>query len=221
MLFRSRFPGRTLLVSLIDLPFAISPVIAGLIWMLVFGSKGWLPPATLTHLFSPLANVAHHLADLRGIGGLFEGLADWLSHPKIVFSTPGIVIATVFITFPFVARELIPLMETQGTDEEEAAITLGAKGWQIFWRITLPLLRPVLTFILNVSLIGTFALYTEPVILTGGGPIHSTTTPTMEIQGQAFSNLRYGYAAALSYAYFAVVVIVTLVQNRITSRGHR
>ena len=116
---------------------------------------------------------------------------------------------------------ILATLQAIPTELNEAAMVDGANRWQVFWRITLPLLRPVLTFILNVSLIGTFALYTEPVILTGGGPIHSTTTPTMEIQGQAFGNLRYGYAAALSYAYFAVVVIVTLVQNRITSRGHR
>ncbi len=105
------FKGKTLLVSLLDLPFAVSPVIAGLIFVLLVGSR------------TPLGS--------------------WLGEHgiKIIFSTPGIVIATLFVTFPFVARELIPLMEAQGRDEEEAAITLGARGWQVFRIITLPNIR--------------------------------------------------------------------------------
>lgn len=103
-----KFRGRVLLVALIDLPFAVSPVIAGLVWVLLFGAKGWFGPWLTEHDF------------------------------QIIFATPGIVIATIFVTFPFVARELIPLMETQGNEQEEAAITLGANGWQIFWRVTLP-----------------------------------------------------------------------------------
>ncbi len=108
LITKFQFRGRSLLLSMIDLPFAVSPVIAGLVWMLIFGAKGWFGP--------------------------------WLdAHDiKITFALPGIIIATVFITFPFVARELIPLMESQGTDQEEAAVTLGASGWQIFWRVTLP-----------------------------------------------------------------------------------
>ena len=133
-----RFKGRTFLVSLIDLPFAVSPVIAGLVWVMIFGTKGWLPPAKLAEWLAPLAGLAHQCAANEAFGGLFEGLAGWLANPKIVFATPGIIIATVFVTFPFVARELIPLMETQGSDQEEAAVTLGAGGWQIFRRVTLP-----------------------------------------------------------------------------------
>ena len=103
-----QFPGKNLLVTLIDLPFAVSPVISGLIYVLMFGAQGWLGP--------------------------------WLDEHdiKIIFAVPGIVLATVFVTFPFVARELIPLMEAQGTDEEEAALVLGARGWQLFFRVTLP-----------------------------------------------------------------------------------
>ena len=103
-----RFKGKNLLITLLDLPFAVSPVIGGLIFVLIFGRQGWFGP--------------------------------WLeSHDiKIIFAVPGIVLATLFVTFPFVAKELIPLMEDQGTKEEEAAVTLGAKGWQIFWRVTLP-----------------------------------------------------------------------------------
>ena len=133
-----RFKGRALLISLIDLPFAVSPVIAGLVWVMIFGTRGWLPPSLLSDWLAPLAALAHQAADNESFGGLFEGIAAWLADPKIVFATPGIIIATVFVTFPFVARELIPLMEAQGSDQEEAAVTLGAGGWSIFLRVTLP-----------------------------------------------------------------------------------
>ncbi|HEY6881125.1 MAG TPA: sulfate ABC transporter permease subunit CysW [Polyangiales bacterium] len=102
------FRGKSLLVSLIDLPFTVSPVVAGLLFVLLFGTRGLLGPA---------------LAD-TGI--------------RVVYATPGVVIATIFVTFPFIARELIPLMQAQGNEEELAAITLGANGWQTFWRVTLP-----------------------------------------------------------------------------------
>ncbi len=102
------FRGRSLLITLIDLPFSVSPVISGLIYVLVFGMQGWLGPWLEAH-------------DI-----------------KIIFAVPGIILATVFVTFPFVARELIPLMEQQGTEEEEAAVVLGASGWRTFWSVTLP-----------------------------------------------------------------------------------
>ncbi|MBV8482512.1 MAG: sulfate ABC transporter permease subunit CysW, partial [Verrucomicrobia bacterium] len=105
------FPGKTVLISLIDLPFSISPVTSGLVFVLLFGARGW---------FGPL-------------------LSAW--NIKIIFAVPGIVLATIFVTFPFVARELIPLLTTQGSDEEQAALSLGANGWQTFWRITLPKAR--------------------------------------------------------------------------------
>jgi sulfate transport system permease protein len=102
------FRGKSLLVSLIDLPFTVSPVVAGLLFVLLFGTRGLLGPA---------------LAD-TGI--------------RVVYATPGVIVATIFVTFPFIARELIPLMQAQGNEEELAAITLGANGWQTFWRVTLP-----------------------------------------------------------------------------------
>jgi len=105
------FPGKTVLISLIDLPFAISPVTSGLLFVLLFGARGW---------FGPL-------------------LSAW--NIKIIFAVPGIVLATIFVTFPFVARELIPLLTSQGSDEEQAALSLGANGWQTLWRITLPKAR--------------------------------------------------------------------------------
>ena len=103
-----QFPGKSFLITLIDLPFSVSPVISGLIYVLLFGLQGWLGP--------------------------------WLAEHdiKIIFAVPGIVLATIFVTFPFVARELIPLMQSQGSEEEEAARVLGAGGWQTFWRVTLP-----------------------------------------------------------------------------------
>ncbi|MCV9951268.1 sulfate ABC transporter permease subunit CysW [Paenibacillus sp. BT-177] len=108
LITKFHFRGKGVLVTLIDLPFAISPVVGGLMYVLVFGAQGWLGP--------------------------------WLDEHdiKIIFALPGIILATLFITFPFVARELIPLMEDQGQQEEEAAVTLGARGWRIFWKVTLP-----------------------------------------------------------------------------------
>ncbi|HEX7410345.1 MAG TPA: ABC transporter permease subunit, partial [Candidatus Binatia bacterium] len=105
---RFRFPGRTLLTALIDLPFAVSPVVAGLIFVLIFGLQGYLGPWLREH----------------GI--------------KIIFATPGLILVTAFVTFPFVARELIPLMEALGAEEETAAVSLGANGWQLFRRVTMP-----------------------------------------------------------------------------------
>ena len=107
-LTRFRYPGRNVLLALIDLPFGVSPVISGMVTVFLFGARGWFGP----------------WLDAHGV--------------KVVFAVPGIVLATVFVTFPFVARELIPFMEAQGTDEEEAAHVLGASGWQIFRRVTLP-----------------------------------------------------------------------------------
>ena len=103
-----QFPGKSFLITLIDLPFSVSPVISGLVYVLLFGLQGWLGPWLAAH-------------DI-----------------KIIFAVPGIVLATIFVTFPFIARELIPLMQSQGSDEEEAARTLGAGGWQTLWRVTLP-----------------------------------------------------------------------------------
>jgi sulfate transport system permease protein len=115
-----RFPCRSLLLTLVDLPFAVSPVIAGLIYVLIFGARGW---------WGPYMDAGSH-----------PWLGSWLNgyDIKIIFAVPGIVLATLFVSFPFVARELIPLMEAQGNDEEYAALTLGANGWQTFWRVTLP-----------------------------------------------------------------------------------
>ena len=108
---RFRFRGRSLLITLIELPFSVSPVISGLVWVLLFGANGWFGP----------------MLERAGI--------------RIIFAVPGLILATAFVTFPFVARTLIPLMQEQGAAEEEAALTLGATGWQTFWRVTLPNIR--------------------------------------------------------------------------------
>jgi sulfate transport system permease protein len=108
---RYQFPGRTILTTLIDLPFSVSPVVAGLIFVLLFGLQGYFGPWLREH------------------------------HPKIIFALPGLILATTFVTCPFVARELIPVMKAVGSEEEIAALSLGANGWQIFWRVTVPHLK--------------------------------------------------------------------------------
>ncbi len=116
LIAKFNFPGRNLLLSLIDLPFSVSPVISGLVFVLLFGASGWLGPVLYRH------------------------------NVQIIFATPGVILATIFVTFPFIGRELIPLMEDQGSEEEEAAILLGASGWQTFWRVTVPNIRWALVY---------------------------------------------------------------------------
>ncbi|MFD0895914.1 sulfate ABC transporter permease subunit CysW [Luteolibacter ambystomatis] len=184
-----RFPGRSILVSLIDLPFAVSPVIAGLVWMLIFGSKGWFGP--------------------------------WLdAHDmQVVFDTPGIIIATIFVTFPFVARELIPLMETQGTDEEEAAVTLGAHGWQIFRRVTLPNIKWGLLYgilLCNARAMGEFG-----AVSVVSGHIRGKTN-TLPLQVEVLYNEYQSSAAFACASLLALLALVTLIVKDVIERyaGH-
>jgi len=138
---RFRFPGRTLLTALIDLPFSVSPVVAGLIFVLIFGLQGYLGPWLRAH--------------------------DW----RVIFATPGLVLATTFVTFPFIARELIPVMEAIGADEEIAAVSLGASGWQLFRRVTLPNIKWGLVYgiiLCNARAMGEFgAVYVVSGHITG------------------------------------------------------
>ncbi len=172
-----RFKGRAFLLSLIDLPFAVSPVIAGLVWVMLFGSKGW---------FGPL-------------------LAEW--DIRIIFALPGIVIATVFVTFPFVARELIPLMESQGSDQEEAAVTLGARGWQIFTRVTLPNIKWGLFYgilLCNARAMGEFG-----AVSVVSGHIRGKTN-TLPLHIEVLYN-EYQFSAAFACAtLLAFLALVTL-----------
>jgi sulfate/thiosulfate transport system permease protein len=171
------FPGKTVLVTLIDLPFSVSPVVAGLIYVLVFGMQGWLGP--------------------------------WLSDHDIhiLFALPGIVLATIFVTFPFVARELIPLMVDQGRDEEEAAATLGASGFQTFLRVTLPNIKWGLLY--GVLLCNARALGEFGAVSVVSGHIRGVTN-TMPLHVQLLYD-NYDYAGAFAVAaLLAMLALLTL-----------
>ena len=202
-----RFKGRALLLSLIDLPFAVSPVIAGLVWVMIFGAKGWFPPAAMTEFFAPAAHFTAWAAEYRGFQWLFGDLSEWLANPKIVFAFPGIVIATVFVTFPFVARELIPLMESQGSDQEEAAVTLGAKGWHIFFRVTLPNIKWGLLY--GVLLCNARAMGEFGAVSVVSGHIRGETN-TLPLHIDVLYN-EYQFSAAFACAtLLAFLALVTL-----------
>lgn len=183
------FRGKTLLVSLIDLPFAISPVIAGLIFVLLFGAQGWFGPWLREH-------------DIR-----------------IIYAIPGIVLATTFVTFPFVARELIPLMQEQGKDEEESALTLGASGWQTFWRVTLPNVKWGLLYgliLCNARAMGEFG-----AVAVVSGHIRQETV-TIPLQVEILYN-EYMFSAAFAVAsMLTLLALLTLViKSFIEWRGQR
>ncbi len=172
------FKGKSLLITLIDLPFAVSPVIAGLIYVLIFGLQGWF---------------GSYLVD---------------QDIKVIFAVPGIVLATVFVTFPFVARELIPLMQAQGKDEEEAGLVLGASGWQILWRITLPNIKWGLLY--GVILTNARAMGEFGAVSVVSGHIRGMTN-TMPLHVEILYN-EYNYAAAFAVAsLLAILALVTLV----------
>lgn len=171
------FPGKQFLITLIDLPFSVSPVVAGLIYVLVFGLQGWF--------------------------------GEWLHvHDiKIVFAVPAIVLATVFVTFPFIARELIPLMQAQGRDEEEAAISLGASGLQTFWRVTIPNVKWALLY--GVILTNARAMGEFGAVSVVSGHIRGETN-TMPLHVEILYN-EYQFAAAFSVAsLLALLALVTL-----------
>jgi sulfate transport system permease protein len=174
---KHRFRGRALLISLIDLPFAVSPVIAGLVWVLLFGANGWFGPWLAAH-------------DL-----------------KIIFDVPGIILATVFVTFPFVARELIPLMEAQGNDQELAAVTLGANGWQMFRRVTLPNIKWGLLY--GVLLCNARAMGEFGAVSVVSGHIRGKTN-TLPLHIEVLYN-EYQFSAAFACAtLLALLALVTL-----------
>lgn len=171
------FRGKAFLITLIDLPFAVSPVISGLIFVLLFGLQGWLGPWLAEH-------------DIR-----------------IIFAVPGIVLATIFITFPFVARELIPLMQEQGTEEEQAAIVLGAGGWRTFWRVTLPNVKWALLY--GVILCNARAMGEFGAVSVVSGHIRGKTN-TIPLHVEILYN-EYNFVAAFAVAsMLAVLALLTL-----------
>lgn len=177
-----QFRGKQFLITLIDLPFSVSPVVAGLVFILLFGTQGWMGAWLQDH--------------------------DW----KIVYAVPGIVLATLFVTFPFVARELIPLMQAQGSEEEQAALTLGASGWQIFWRVTLPNIKWGLLYgaiLCNARAMGEFG-----AVSVVSGQIRGLTN-TMTLHVEILYN-EYQYSAAFAVAsLLALLALVTLVAKNV------
>ena len=182
------FRGKSVLLTLIDLPFSVSPVIAGLIYVLLFGAQGWFGPWLMDH-------------DI-----------------KILFAVPGIVLATIFITFPFVARELIPLMQAQGSEEEEAALVLGASGWATFFRVTLPNIKWGLLY--GVILCNARAMGEFGAVSVVSGHIRGETN-TMPLQVEILYN-EYNFTAAFAIAsLLALLALVTLaVKSLIEWRLH-
>jgi len=182
---RFRFAGRSVLITVIDLPLAVSPVIAGMLFILLFGKHGLVGPWVADH----------------GI--------------KIVFALPGIVLATIFVTFPFVARELIPLMESQGAEEEEAAIVLGASGWQTFVRVTLPKIKWGLLY--GVVLCTARAMGEFGAVSVVSGHIRGRTN-TLPLHVEILYN-EYEYAAAFAVASLLVLLaLASLIARRIIAR---
>jgi sulfate transport system permease protein len=176
------FRGKSVLLTLIDLPFSVSPVIAGLIYVLLFGAQGWIGPWLMDH-------------DI-----------------KILFAVPGIVLATIFITFPFVARELIPLMQAQGSEEEEAALVLGASGWATFFRVTLPNIKWGLLY--GVILCNARAMGEFGAVSVVSGHIRGETN-TMPLQVEILYN-EYNFTAAFAIAsLLALLALVTLAVKSI------
>jgi sulfate transport system permease protein len=172
------FKGKSLLITLIDLPFAVSPVVSGLVYVLLFGAQGWFGPWLQAH-------------DI-----------------KLIFAVPGIVLATIFVTFPFIARELIPLMQAQGKEEEEAAVSLGASGWQTFWRVTLPNIKWGLMY--GVILCNARAMGEFGAVSVVSGHIRGMTN-TMPLHVEILYN-EYNFVAAFAVAsLLALLALVTLL----------
>jgi sulfate transport system permease protein len=181
------FRGKAFLTTLVDLPFSVSPVVAGLIYVLIFGAQGWFGPWLQAH-------------DI-----------------KIVFAVPGIVLATVFVTFPFIARELIPLMQAQGTEEEQAAIVLGATGWQTFWRVTLPNIKWGLIY--GVILCNARAMGEFGAVSVVSGHIRGQTN-TMPLHVEILYNEYQSVAAFAVASLLALLALVTLIIKSVVEWQH-
>jgi sulfate transport system permease protein len=182
------FVGKNFLITLIDIPFSVSPVIAGLVFVLLFGAQGYFGEFLSNH-------------DLQ-----------------IVFAVPGIVLATIFVTFPFVARELIPVMQAQGTEEEEASVSLGANGWQTFWRITLPNIKWGLLY--GVVLCNARAMGEFGAVSVVSGHIRGETN-TLPLHVEILYN-EYDFTGAFAVAsLLAFLAVITLIVKKILERGVR
>ena len=181
------FKGKAFLTTLVDLPFSVSPVVAGLIYVLMFGAQGWFGPWLQAH-------------DI-----------------KIVFAVPGIVLATVFVTFPFIARELIPLMQAQGNDEAQAAIVLGATGWQTFWYVTLPNIKWGLIY--GVILCNARAMGEFGAVSVVSGHIRGQTN-TMPLHVEILYNEYQSVAAFAVASLLALLALVTLVIKSVIEWRH-
>ncbi|HYH99559.1 sulfate ABC transporter permease subunit CysW [Hyalangium sp.] len=188
LIARFRFRGRDLLITLIDLPFSVSPVIAGLIFVLLFGRQGWLGPWLAEH-------------DLH-----------------VIFAVPGIVLATLFVTFPFVAREVLPVMQAQGSDEEEAALTLGAGGWYTFMRVTLPKVKWGVLY--GVILCNARAMGEFGAVSVVSGHVRGVTT-TLPLHAEILYN-EYDFVGAFATASLLTVlaVITLIVKKYVEWRAH-
>jgi sulfate transport system permease protein len=181
------FRGKAFLTTLVDLPFSVSPVVSGLIYVLVFGAQGWFGPWLAAH-------------DI-----------------KIIFAVPGIVLATIFVTFPFIARELIPLMQAQGNDEEQAAIVLGANGWQTFWHVTLPNIKWGLIY--GVILCNARAMGEFGAVSVVSGHIRGQTN-TMPLHVEILYNEYQSVAAFAVASLLALLAVVTLVIKQVAEWQH-
>jgi sulfate transport system permease protein len=181
------FKGKAFLTTLVDLPFSVSPVVAGLIYVLVFGAQGWFGPWLAAH-------------DI-----------------KIIFALPGMVLATVFVTFPFIARELIPLMQSQGNEEEQAAIVLGASGWQTFWYVTLPNMKWGLIY--GVILCNARAMGEFGAVSVVSGHIRGQTN-TMPLHVEVLYNEYQSVAAFAVASLLALLALVTLVIKSVAEWQH-
>ena len=182
------FRGKSILITLIDLPFAVSPVISGLVYVLLFGLQGWFGPWLRDH------------------------------DVKIIFAVPGIVLATIFVTFPFVARELIPLMQAQGSEEEQAAVSLGASGWQTFWHVTLPNVKWALLY--GVILCNARAMGEFGAVSVVSGHIRGETN-TLPLHVEILYN-EYNFVAAFACAsLLALLALVTLaLKSLVEAKAH-
>jgi sulfate/thiosulfate transport system permease protein len=182
LIAKFRFRGRDTLITLIDLPFSVSPVVAGLVFVLLFGQQGWLGSWLVEH-------------DVR-----------------VIFAVPGIVLATVFVTFPFVAREVLPVLQAQGGNDEEAALTLGATGWQMFWRVTLPKIKwPLLygVILCNARAMGEFG-----AVSVVSGHVRGLTN-TMPLHAEILYN-EYDFVGAFAIAsLLTMLALVTLAVKKI------